>query len=260
MTPVLSVAHRGASAYAPENTLAAVREGVRRGSDLVEVDVQRSRDGALVVMHDTTLRRTTDVERVFPGRAPWRVGEFTLAEIQRLDAGSWFAPAYAGERVPTLRDVLDGLRGTGTGLLLEVKLPSLYPGIAADLVTELRAARGWVGRRPDPRHLMVQSFNWRCMREVADRLPRVPIGLLGRPPAASLPEMAGFAAQVGLGHRSIDEQYVARVQDAGMTVGVFTVDAPYDMSRAIDLAVDSIITNRPDVLRGLLSAREIMAA
>lgn len=105
------IAHRGASGYVPENTLAAVRPGVEQGADLVEIDVQRSADGALVVMHDTTLARTTDVEEVFPDRAPWDVGDFTLAELRLLDAGSWFGHEFAGEPVPTLEQVLD----TGAG-------------------------------------------------------------------------------------------------------------------------------------------------
>jgi glycerophosphoryl diester phosphodiesterase len=84
----LTIAHRGASAEAPENTLAAVRRAVELGADAVELDVQRSRDGALNVMHDTTLERTTSVRQAFPGRAPWRVADFNLDEIRRLDAGS----------------------------------------------------------------------------------------------------------------------------------------------------------------------------
>lgn len=83
-------AHRGASAYAPENTLAAVDAADDLGIDWVENDVQRTRDGVLVVMHDTNLKRTTDVEELFPERAPWAVKDFTAAEIARLDAGSWF--------------------------------------------------------------------------------------------------------------------------------------------------------------------------
>src|SRR5919206_4176055 len=88
------VAHRGASGQAPENTLAAVRRAVELRVDRVEVDVQRTKDGVPVVIHDTTLARTTDVRRVHPRRAPWLVGDFTLAEIQRLDAGGWYSPSF----------------------------------------------------------------------------------------------------------------------------------------------------------------------
>ncbi len=87
------VAHRGASGYAPENTLAAVDAADALGIDWVENDVHRSRDGVLVVLHDTDLKRTTDVEEVFPDRAPWAVKDFTAAELAKLDAGSWFEGA-----------------------------------------------------------------------------------------------------------------------------------------------------------------------
>ena len=99
---VLVIAHRGDSAVAPENTLPAMTAAARAGADLVEFDVQRTSDGHLVVVHDTTFARTTDVAQVFPGRADDPVGSFTLAEVRRLDAGSWLFPAYAGTRVPTL--------------------------------------------------------------------------------------------------------------------------------------------------------------
>src|SRR5689334_10492901 len=95
-TPVLAVAHRGASDVAPENTLPAVRRAVAAGADLVEVDLRRARDGALVVLHDATLARTTDAARRLPGRAPWRVEDLTLAEVRLLDAGSWKDPRFAG--------------------------------------------------------------------------------------------------------------------------------------------------------------------
>lgn len=94
------IAHRGASAYAPENTLAAIDKADDLGFRWVENDVQRTKDGQLVVIHDDSLTRTTDVEEVFPGRAPWKVKDFTAAEIAQLDAGSWFSP---GSRARTCR-------------------------------------------------------------------------------------------------------------------------------------------------------------
>src|SRR5688572_17841479 len=121
------VAHRGASGVAPENTLAAVRLALKQGADIIENDIMRTSDGQLVIMHDVSLARTTDVEQVFPDRSPWNVGSFTLAEIKQLDAGSWFSPKFAGERVPTLREWV--LAVGSAGMLLEAKDPQLYPGI-----------------------------------------------------------------------------------------------------------------------------------
>ena len=106
------IAHRGASAYAPEHTMEAYRLAIEQGADYVEQDLQITKDGVLVCLHDTTLERTTDVEEVFPNRfvvetqrgqqvRHWNVSDFTLAEIKRLDAGSWFDPKFKGSRVLT---------------------------------------------------------------------------------------------------------------------------------------------------------------
>ena len=131
---VTCIAHRGASAYAAENTLSAIRAAIGLGADMVEIDVQRSRDGQLVLVHDATLNRTTDVQRKFPRRAPWKVGDFTYAEMCRLDAGSWRSDRDSGERIATLAEAIDLVRGSHAGLVLELKTPQRYPGVASDVV------------------------------------------------------------------------------------------------------------------------------
>lgn len=123
------VAHRGASGYAPENTLQAIDKADKLGFDWVENDVQRTKDGRLVVIHDTNLARTTNVEQVFPGRAPYNVRDFTAAEIAKLDAGRWKGAKFKGARVPTLTQYLDRVDHNHQKLLMEVKNPELYPGI-----------------------------------------------------------------------------------------------------------------------------------
>ncbi len=181
------MAHRGASVLAPENTLAAFRRAIALGAGAVEIDVRRTRDGALVVLHDATLSRTTDAQHRLPGRDPWRVADLTYDEVAGLDAGSWHDRAYAGERVPLLREVLDLLHGTGTGLLLEVKAPASAPGIEADLHAELRSATGYLGDALWEQRLVVQSFDHDSMRRFKEQAPDVPVGLLGSPPRRRLP-------------------------------------------------------------------------
>ncbi len=239
---VLSVAHRGASAYAPENTLSALRAAIELGCDLAEVDVQRTRDGVLVLVHDTDLARTTGCRR--------QVGDLTHRELERLDAGAWFSPAYAGERVPTLEQALDVLGGTGTGLLLEVKQPALHPGIAVDVA---RALRGHEGR------VVVQSFDHDVMREFSRLDTGRPVGLLGHPPLRRLPHLARWASSVNPRHGRATASYVEAVHDAGMASYVWTVDRDADIDRALRLGVDGVISNRPDAVQRMVADRLVPA-
>ncbi len=126
------IAHRGASGDAPEHTLAAYKLALKHGADFVEPDLQLTKDGVLVCLHDTTLERTTNVAEVFPDRAKtlrgkktWPVVEFTLDEILKLDAGSWKSPQFAGARVPTFQQMIDVVKGKA-GIIPETKAPEVY--------------------------------------------------------------------------------------------------------------------------------------
>lgn len=252
---IVNTAHRGAMGYAPENTLAAFRLGADQGADLVESDVQRSKDGVLVLMHDITLSRTTDVEQVFPDRAPWRVRDFTYEEIKQLDAGSWFSEEYAGERVPTMTEMVKVLRRTRAGILMELKSPALYPGIEAQVAEELARFRGYVRSAVRAERLVVQSFDWESMARYHEVQPSVPVGLLGRPAEALLPDLATWADQINPSFRSFDAAYVDTVHDLGMEVHTYTVNQPSDMHLVLDRGVDGVITNFPDVLEEVLDER-----
>ncbi len=128
------VAHRGASAYAPEHTLAAYRLAFEQKADYVEQDLAVTKDLVLICLHDESLERTTNVEELFPdravvdpatGRKQWLAVDFTLAEIKQLDAGSWFDNRFAGERIPTWEEAVTFV-GTAAGLYPELKTPALY--------------------------------------------------------------------------------------------------------------------------------------
>ncbi|MGH3332488.1 MAG: glycerophosphodiester phosphodiesterase [Nocardioidaceae bacterium] len=252
---VANVAHRGASAYTPENTLAAVHKGIAMGGDLIEVDVQRTKDGELVLIHDTNLIRTTDAERLFPGRAPWNVSDFTYAEILQLDAGSWKSSEYEGEKIPTLAEAVEVIRQSRSGLLLEIKAPELYPGIEADVAATMRTFPGYIESAVAGHRLVVESFNFASMRLYRELEPTVTVGLLGRPTLEQLPELATWADQVNPQHRSVDATYVAAVHRAGMDCLVWTVNSVANMNRAIDIGVNGVITNRPDILEQVLRDR-----
>ncbi|WP_336112190.1 glycerophosphodiester phosphodiesterase [Streptomyces sp. PTD9-10] len=250
------VAHRGASAYAPENTLASIDKAAQLGFSWVENDVQRTKDGQLVVIHDDSLRRTTNVEDVFPGRAPWKVKDFTAAEIARLDAGSWFSPAYAGTRVPTLKQYMRRVEHNHEKLLLEVKNPELYPGIEQQTV-RLLGNEGWLDRRHLGR-LIVQSFDADSVRTVHRLKPALTTAYLGTPPVAQLGQYARFSDLINPSYGSISARYVSAVHAVtgphGRRLGVFawTVDDAAGAWKAAGYGVDGIITNKPDVVRTAL--------
>ena len=249
----LVVAHRGASAYAPENTLAAVDKAHEMGFDWVENDVQRTSDGRLVVLHDATLARTTNVEDLYPERAPWNVADFTAAEIGRLDAGSWFGDAYAGARVPTLEQYMRRASRNHQKLVLEIKNPQLYPGIEQQTLKVL-GNEGWLG----PAHLeklVIQSFSVDTVRRVHELSPAVKTALLGTPDIADLPEYATFSDQINSSYTTISESYVATIHALGgphgkpLEILTWTVNDAANARRVADYGVDGIITNKPDVVR-----------
>lgn len=249
---VRNVAHRGASGDHPENTLAAIRAALSLNVDSIELDVQRSRDGALVLIHDTTLARTTDAKRLYPQRAPWAVADFDYDELQTLDAGAWKGPCFAGERIPTLEQAIDAVRSSGTGLLLELKAPALYPGIVTDLVSTLRGLTGYLSAAVADRRLVVESFDFAAMKAHKTRVPEVPVGLLGSPARANLAALGTWADQVNPQHWSVDSSYVDEVHRHGMGCLVWTVNRASAMHRALDLGVDGIITNEPARLSAAL--------
>ncbi|MFE9932095.1 glycerophosphodiester phosphodiesterase [Streptomyces sp. NPDC005533] len=247
-------AHRGASAYAPENTLAAIDLAMRLGIDWVENDVQRTSDGVLVVIHDDTLARTTNVEQVFPDRSPWKIKDFTAAEIARLDAGSWFGEEYAGARVPTLRQYLNRVRRNQQKLLLEIKKPELYPGIEEQTLKVLGDA-GWLDERHVTQRLVVQSFSADSVRVVHRLRPDLLTAFLGTPTVADLPLYAEFTDRINPWHTTISADWVAAVHGLlgahgkAMEVDTWIVDDAATARKVQDMGVDGIITNAPDVVQ-----------
>ncbi|MFF2010457.1 glycerophosphodiester phosphodiesterase [Streptomyces sp. NPDC058195] len=253
-TAPVVIAHRGASAYAPENTLAAVDKADALGFDWVENDVQFTRDGALVVMHDTSLKRTTHAEEVFPDRAPWAVKDFTAKEIAKLDAGSWFGPRFAGARVPTLKEYLKRVERNRQKLLLEIKSPELYPGIEKETLRVLRQ-NGWLDRAHVKNRLVVQSFGADSVKKVHQLRPDVTTGFLGTPAVADLPSYAAFTDQINPSHPSVSADYVAAVHalkgahGKRLQISTWTVNDAATAAKVAGLGVDGIITNNPDVVR-----------
>lgn len=228
-------AHRGASVDAPENTLAAFRAAVEQDADGVELDVQLTADGHVVVCHDETLDRTTD------GTGPLK--DRTLAELQALDAG-------AGERVPTLAQVLELLAPTRLEINVELKNSvEPYPGLQAATLAVVRHA-GMADR------VWYSSFAHETLPPLRALEPTARLGLLvsrarsGKVAAAAT--AMGAAAVHPRGDRLLIPGWAAAVRRAGLALHVWTVDSPLLARRAAALGVDAVITNRPGELRAAL--------
>jgi len=251
-----NVAHQGASAEAPGNTLAAVQEAIAKRANFVGIDVRRTRDNRLVVLHDNHLRRTTNVERVFPRRASWPISRFTLAQVRRLDAGSWKSPGYAGERIPTLRRVLRELRPSRTGVFLEIKRPDLYggvDGIGAQVIRAIRRYTGWLKPGRANKRLVVQAFNDGFLRSFANRYDRVGISTLGG--VRKLRAYSRWADQINVNQRKVSRGLVRHAHTLGLRVTAFVVNGRPAMRNLVRAGVDAISTDRPQRLYEVLRKR-----
>lgn len=238
------VAHRGNSSVAPQNTLAAFEAAARAGADAIELDVQLTSDGHVVVIHDDTLDATTS-------GSGW-VKDTTLAEVRELDAGTWLSPAYARQRVPVLDEVIALLlRHPAVDLLCEVK-GEWAPEEAARVTGPLRAA-GLASR------VVVQSFWPGTVEALRAADPGMRRGLLLAEAGDDVLDVCASLDVVMANPHGLvvyqDPGLVRRLQDAGLRVAVWTLNEPSHWAQAVELGVDEVITDRPDRLAGWLAAR-----
>lgn len=249
------VAHRGASGSAPEHTFAAYDLAVEEGADFLEIDLQLTADGVLVVLHDPIL----DLRLRGPAdTCTGRVDERTAAEVTSCDAGSVFNEsrpeladeAFASERVPTFAQVLERY-GTSVRYYVETKKLLEGEGMEEALVADLEAA-GFTADAPASKQIVVQSFADDSLRTVAELRPDLRLVKLmfeGEPfDDSSLDAVAQFAAGVSPHAGSVDEKLLSMAHERCLTVVPFTVDDEAEMARLLELGVDGIITNWPSRL------------
>ncbi|WP_104167572.1 glycerophosphodiester phosphodiesterase family protein [Arthrobacter sp. SX1312] len=252
--PIL-VGHRGAAGTAPENTVAAFKDGRASGADFIEIDVQLSADGVPFLFHDDTPARTTNVEDVFPGRAGDPITSFTWAELQQLDVGSYFDGRFIGEKIPHLDDAAT-VATRNTGVYIEIKSPRNSPGIEALVAGELNTDPAWQ-KLVNANKVQVLGFDESSNRTFAALAPEVELQqLTGVVPGSEvLAEWATFVDSVGANYRGLTAADVARVKDAGLVMGVYTVNSPEAVQAVVDLGVDVVTTDFPiqnsRYLRGL---------
>lgn len=273
------VAHRGASAYAPEHTLASYKLAIEMGADYVEQDLAVTKDGVLICLHDASLERTTNVEELFPTRVStqtiegrtrraWLANDFTLAEIKTLDAGSWFDKKFAGERIPTFDEAVALVKGKA-GLFPELKTPEIYAGRNVDFEKLVEAAldkHNLRGAKADPNTpIILQTFGQESARKLAQMKIGVPVVLLlgsdtGFKTAEQLKAWKGIVQGFGPAKNIVFQNpaFVTWAHAAGMTVTPYTFrasdpsksgfrDVNEEMAHFLyKLNVDAVFTDNPD--------------
>jgi glycerophosphoryl diester phosphodiesterase len=266
-----NIAHRGASGDAPEHTLAAYELALKYGADYVEPDLQLTKDGVLVCLHDTTLERTTNVAEVFPDRAKevkgkktWPVADFTLAEVQKLDAGVWKGKQFAGQRVPTFQQMIDAVRGKA-GIIPETKAPEVYGKLGLNMekaVMAVLTANKLVTPGADPKTpVVIQSFSAESLKVLrTDHRCKLPLVFLFNTDQSA--EMLKALKEYADGIAPNKTVVLARpgivkdAHDLGMSVTVWTcrrgqtgqfADVTAEMTHLLkELKVDAIFTDNPD--------------
>jgi glycerophosphoryl diester phosphodiesterase len=229
------VAHRGHSAGAPEQTMAAFMLAVELGADLIEADVRRARDGRLVLLHDANVDRTTD------GHGP--VFGFSSSELSRLDAGSWFSPRFAGERIPTLEEIFELANGADIGLCLEAKgsSPAEHASVATEVAQEIK-------RRGRLDVDVLASFDHPCLALATAEVPGLrcaPDRLPERGPAdgAALVEQATAigATIIQVHHADLTDAAVDQAHGSGIAVWAWPPESAHEIERAAGMDVDAVM-------------------
>lgn len=230
MRPEL-MAHRGNSALAPENTLAAFAKAVESGAVWTELDVHLSADGQIVVIHDATVDRTTDGTGAVAG--------MTLAQLKSLDAGSWFGPEFVGERIPTLREVIDLV---GDRIRLNVEIKSADNPHTVPKVIKALADAGVLEES------MVCSFGLEALLEARRLWPEGRIALISGNALDLDVAIRHGLPWFNVEYHSVDETLVRRAHEAGVRVSIWTMDEPELWDRYANLGVDIICTNAPHLM------------
>ena len=236
------IAHRGFSGAAPENTLAAIRAAIGVGADMTEIDVTLSSDNRVVVIHDETLDRTTN--------GSGEVAEFSRAELRELDAGSWFGPSFAGERIPTLDEVLTAVEGRIL-LNVEIKSEAVARGVVARVAAAIRE-HGMVEQ------VVVSSFSPEALQQMHETAPEIRTAVLYNTKFHQGQDAVEIVSDLGASVFNIKRQRLTRkmlrrCRENDVPVGLYTVNKPRRLRRLVKKGIDAIFTDHPDRLIEILN-------
>lgn len=239
---VITVAHRGASGYAPENTMSAYELALEMNADCIEIDLQLTHDGHLVAIHDNTLERTTTGSGF--------VWDKSLAEIKQLDAGVKFDQKFKGERIPTFNEILQRFKDESIGILIEIKTPEYYPGIEDNIKQSL--VRFNLDKASD--RIAIESFNHHAVKVSKSLLPDIKHGVLisaknPRIHDRDLQWFKSFADFYNPSIKIVSHELVSRAHRYGLQVKPYTVREATLIEPLLKQGVDAIITDFPDYMK-----------
>lgn len=242
------IAHRGASGYAPEHTMAAYQLAVEQGADYLEMDLHMTKDGQLIAIHDDTVDRTTN--------GHGKVNELTLSDIKQLDAGSWFnrrypekaKPHYRRQTIPTLAEVI-GKYGDSLNYYIEIKTPLPFPEMADELLKVLRLHQ-LIGRDGARGQVIVESFHTDSLKYLRQKAPELVLIQLGDDPETmNLAKIAQYADGVGPNYLNTKQEFIKNAHTRGLLVHCWTVNNETDMIKLMNWNVDGLFTNYVDKAR-----------
>ncbi|WP_410861398.1 glycerophosphodiester phosphodiesterase [Peribacillus sp. SIMBA_075] len=253
---IVNIAHRGASGYAPEHTIPGYQLGEQMKGDYIEIDLQMTKDGRLIAMHDEKVDRTTNGTGL--------VKDLTLAEIKKLDAGTWFnekypqlaKKKYEGLTVPTLEEVFMKF-GRQANYYIETKSPDVYPGMEEELLQVLKENK-LVDSKGRTKNVLIQSFSQESLLKVHDMNPNLPlVQLFSYKNQATISDeelesIKKYAIGVGPNFNKVDGQYVKMVRNHDLQFHPYTVNERADMKKALEWGATGLFTNYPDVFNEVL--------
>ena len=237
---IMVVAHRGASGYAPENTLSAMSKAIEMKAEMSELDVQETADGEIILLHDNTTERT--------GKKDLNIWELNYDDLKDIEVGEWFSEEYKGEPIPTLKEVIDLVRGK-MKLNIELKA-NKHEKMLAERSLKVVMDNDFLDQ------VVFTSFKFDEIRKIRALNKEAKVGYI----FGKLPENVDvFTEDVDLlsaHYKTVDAEFVKKAKAGGKEVHVWTVNEPEDMKRMIELGVEAIITNYPDVLRNVLDGEK----
>lgn len=217
-------AHRGSSLRAPENTISSIKCAIEDGADFSEIDVQQTKDGQVVLFHDTTLKRIFGINK--------RIGEMNLYDLKQLDSGRFFSDKFKGERIPTLEEAINATDNK-IKLNIEIKILGHEKGLVEKVAEEIK-------KNKFEDKCVVSSFNYKALVKIKRINPRIKIGYITDSTENILRYNVDFYS---VKYSRVNSDFVRLAHNLGRQVHVWTVDNPNDIKRLVDLKVDNIITN-----------------